>query len=379
MRRAVLSALYGGGATWFCSLDDPQMKELRSILARLHAPDAFPAAMATLARVRGSSYRRPGARLLLTADGARTGAISGGCLEDDVLLRAKAVVAGGEAQVVTYDTTEENDLVWGVGLGCHGVVDVVIERLAAEPGWSECVRAAFARRADAALALGFTGKTLGTRAALAGDGKFFWGELALRAGLEAALAARASHHAEAGGAKVFFEYVPRPTPLVIFGAGDDAQPLCRMAAELGFAVSVLDARAALATRERFPEADAVLTDVPEKLAGRVPLDERTMAVVMTHHYVHDVPLLRALLPSPLAYLGLLGPRQRAEKILGDLAAAGLEITREMRARLRAPVGLDIGATTPESVALAVLAEIQAVLAGRDGRPLRERGGPIHES
>ena len=152
-----------------------------------------------------------------------------------------------------------------------------------------------------------------------------------------------------------------------------------MAAELGFAVSVLDARAAYATRERFPEADAVLADVPEKLAGRVPLDERSVAVVMTHHYVHDVPLLRRLLPQPLAYLGLLGPRQRAEKILGDLAAGGLDITPVMRAQLRAPVGLDLGAESPEAVALAILAEIQAVLAGRDGRPLREREGAIHGS
>jgi xanthine/CO dehydrogenase XdhC/CoxF family maturation factor len=358
------------------------MKELRSILARLRSPAAFPAALATLARARGSSYRRPGARLLLTADGARTGAISGGCLEDDVLLRAKAVAAGGAAQAVTYDTTAENDLVWGVGLGCHGVVDVVVEKITdRSAGWAECVGAAWARREDAAVAVAFhadDAAKLGTRAALAGDGKNFWGDTALRAGLEQALARGASHHAAVGGAEFFFELVARPVPLVIFGAGDDARPLCRMAAELGFAVSVGDARPAHATRERFPEADTVLADGPEMLAGRVALDERTVAVVMTHHYVHDVPLLRALLPRPLAYLGLLGPRQRAEKILADLAADGLAVTPEMRARLRAPVGLDVGATTPETVALAVLAEIQAVLAGRDGRPLRERRGSIHE-
>jgi xanthine dehydrogenase accessory factor len=118
---------------------------------------------------------------------------------------------------------------------------------------------------------------------------------------------------------------------------------------------------------------------PEKLPTNVPADARTAVVVMTHHYVHDVPLLRALLPLPLAYLGLLGPKQRAEKILADLAAGGLVVTSEMRLRLRAPVGLDLGAETPEAVALAMLAEVQAVLAGREGRPLRERSGPIHES
>jgi xanthine/CO dehydrogenase XdhC/CoxF family maturation factor len=109
----------------------------------------------------------------------------------------------------------------------------------------------------------------------------------------------------------------------------------------------------------------------------VPLDHRTVAVVMTHHYRHDLPLLRQLLPQPLAYLGLLGPLQRAERILADLAAEGLEITPAMRARLHAPVGLDLGGKTPESVAVAILAEIESTLAGRAARPLRERKGPIH--
>ncbi len=356
------------------------MKEFRSILARLGRPAATPAALATLARVQGSSYRRPGARLLLAADGTRTGSISGGCLEDDVLLRARAVAAVGAAQSVTYDTTAENDLVWGVGLGCHGVADLVIERLSeASAGWVECVRGAFVRRADAALAIVFQAESpaaLGTRAALTADG-FFWGDRALRAGLQEAVARRASHHAEASGVMVLFEYVARPIPLLIFGAGDDARPLCRVAAELGLAVSVLDPRPAYATKERFPEAEEVLVAVPGKLPAGVQPDGRTAVVVMTHHYVHDVPLLRALLPTPLAYLGLLGPRLRAEKILADLAAEGMAITPGMRARMRAPVGLDLGAETPEAVALAILAEIQAVLTGREARPLCERSGPIH--
>ncbi|MEI6860894.1 MAG: XdhC family protein [Verrucomicrobiota bacterium] len=358
------------------------MKELRSILARLSRPIPAPAVLVTLCRVRGSSYRRPGARLLLAADGVRTGSISGGCLEDDVILRAQAVAAGGPAQAVTYDTTEENDLVWGVGLGCHGIADLVIERLdgGSRPGWAECVLSAFARRSDAALAVAFQGDASavpGTRAALAADGEAFWGDRALRAGLQEAVARHASHHAEVDGAAVFFEYVARPTPLLIFGAGDDAQPLCRMAADLGFVVSVLDPRPAYATKGRFPEAEAVLAAAPEKLARDARPDGRTAAVVMTHHYVHDVPLLRALLPSPLAYLGLLGPKQRAEKILADLVAGGLTLNSAMGERLHAPVGFDLGAETPEAVALAILAEVQAVLAGREGRPLRERSGPIH--
>lgn len=356
------------------------MKELRSILTQLRAPGAAPAALATLCRVRGSSYRRPGARLLLAADGRSTGAISGGCLEDDLLLRAKAVAASGVAQNVTYDTTAENDLVWGVGLGCHGVVDVVIEPLATAPGWAECVSSAFASPYDAAVAVGFAGGSLGTRAALsAGWPGHFRGDEALRAGLQEALKRRSSHYAETAGGMVFYEYLPIPTHLLIFGAGDDAQPLCRMAAELGFVVKVVDPRPAYATKERFPAAEAVFVAKANELAKYMAAPERTAAVVMTHHYVHDVPYLRWLLAQPVAYLGLLGPRQRAEKILADLTAEGLAITPEMRARLRAPVGLDLGAETPEAVALAILAEVQAVIAGRDGRPLGERRGAIHES
>jgi xanthine dehydrogenase accessory factor len=266
--------------------------------------------------------------------------------------------------------------------GCHGVVDLVVEKiLVGGAGWAECVGAAWARRQDAAVAVAFRvndAAALGTRAALAGDGNNFWGDAALRAGLEQALARRGSHHALVGMTEIFFEFLARPVPLVIFGAGDDARPLCRMAAELGYAVSVGDARAAYATRERFPEAERVFAAPADKLADSLALDERTVAVVMTHHYVHDVPLLRALLPQPLAYLGLLGPRQRAEKILGDLAAEGLEISAAMRARLYAPVGLDLGATTPEAVALAVLAEIHATLAHRNAQPLRGRPRPIHD-
>jgi xanthine/CO dehydrogenase XdhC/CoxF family maturation factor len=164
---------------------------------------------------------------------------------------------------------------------------------------------------------------------------------------------------------------------VIFGAGDDAQPLVRFAMALGWQVTVVDPRPALASRERFPEADATINARPEEVPARVALGIDSLAVIMTHHYRHDLPLLRELLPHPLAYLGLLGPRKRAERILSDLAADGFAVTPEMRARLHAPVGLDLGANNAEEVALAILAEMLAVLAGRDAHPLRERNQPIH--
>lgn len=330
------------------------MKELQEILAALDSSPSAGAILATLVKVEGSSYRRPGARLLLTREGRRIGSISGGCLEDDLVAQAKKIQDSGQAITVTYDTTSENDLVWGVGLGCHGIVHVLIEELPPRPAWADVLRENFRQRVPTELAVVWgapAGVRLGT--GLAGNAP---PEPSLR---------------------VFCQTVLPPTPLVIFGAGDDARPLARFAKELGWHVSVVDPRPAFATPARFPEADLTVVARPEEAAVRIPLGPDSVVAVMTHHYLHDVPLLRTLLPLPLAFLGLLGPRQRAERILSDLAAAGLAVTPEMHARLHAPVGLDLGADHPEEVALAILAEMQAVLSGRDGRPLRERNRPIH--
>lgn len=333
------------------------MKDLIAIVHTLLEPGSRVSVLATLTTAEGSSYRRPGARLLITAHGLRIGSISGGCLEDDVLARAARVLATGFAETVVYDTTSENDLVWGVGLGCHGVVRVLIERLPPRPAWAVALAENFTARRSTQLAVVHAADApaqLGTRLA----------------------AASPRGDREAHG--VFLNTVAPPTALVIFGAGDDARPLARFAHELGWEVTVADPRPAFATNDRFPTAVKVIVAPAADLAGGAKLDAGTLAVVMTHHYVHDVPLLRALLPVPLAYLGLLGPKKRAEKIFADLARDGLEITPAMRARLHGPVGLDLGADSPEQVALSIIAEIQATLAGRNARPLRERSTPIHE-
>ncbi len=331
------------------------MKELPAIVRALLAPGAEASVLATLATVEGSSYRRPGARLLVRAGGARLGSISGGCLEEDVIARAAHVLATGRAETVVYDTTSENDLVWGVGLGCHGVVRVVIEKLPPRPAWAVVLADNFAVRRSTALAIVHQADNaglLGTR--LAADGQ------------------------DASASGVFFNTIAPPPALVIFGAGDDAQPLARLAHELGWHVTVADPRPASATADRFPTADALVVGSAADLVARVAPGPDMLAVVMTHHYVHDVPLLRALLARPLAYLGLLGPKKRADKILSDLAGEGIVVTPAQRARLHAPVGLDLGADSPEQVALAIVAEMQATLSGRDARPLRQRTRPIHE-
>jgi xanthine/CO dehydrogenase XdhC/CoxF family maturation factor len=180
-----------------------------------------------------------------------------------------------------------------------------------------------------------------------------------------------------GASGAFIEDVKPPASLAIFGAGDDAQPLARLALELGWKVTVADPRPAMPTEARFPGVCALVLGPAEELVGRAAPPPGSLAVVMTHHYKHDRPLLRHLLPLPLAYVGLLGPKRRADKIMADIAADGLAITSAMRSRLRAPVGLDLGGDGPEEVALSIIAEMTSVLAGRDGRPLRDRDLPIH--
>ncbi len=332
-----------------------RVKDLQAIVAALLAEDSKPSVLATLVSVSGSSYRRPGARLLIAADKGRTGSISGGCLEEDVVARAARVHATGQADAVVYDTTSENDLVWGVGLGCHGIVRVLLEKLPARPPWATVLAENFTRRRPTALAV-----------LHGGDSSPFWGTR---------LAAPGDC---ADPDALFLETVSPPTALTIFGAGDDAQPLARLAKELGWHVTIADPRGAFATASRFPMADAIVASPADQLVARIAPGPDTLAVVMTHHYVHDLPLLRALLDRPLAYLGLLGPRKRADKLCDDLRTAGLTLSAEQRARLHAPVGLDLGADGPEQVALAIVAEMQAVLTGRNARPLRERELPIHD-
>jgi xanthine/CO dehydrogenase XdhC/CoxF family maturation factor len=365
----------------------PEALKARDTLARLPAG----CGLATVAAVEGSSYRRPGARLVLAPDGTRFGSISGGCLEEDLILRLREVMAAGPARTLLYDTTEENDLVWGVGLGCHGKVTLLLERHdGMPPGLAFANDAAGGLRQDTVLASVYAAEDpalLGDRFALSADGRH-WHPAGpepfvarLRDSARDALARRTSAWDTfadlPGRPSVFFEYIAPPPRLVVLGAGDDARPLVRFAADLGWRVTVADPRTAFATPERFPAATGVVATPPSEIATRVAFDAHTFAVIMTHHYVHDLPLLRALLPLDLPYLGLLGPRKRAEKLLADLAAGGFHPTPAQRSTLHAPVGLDLGGDTPEAVALSMLAEMQSVLEGRDAAPLHRRTRPIH--
>ncbi len=332
------------------------MSEIDSILSALAETSSEVAALATLVSVEGSSYRRPGARLLVFSGGRRVGSISGGCLEDDIILRANRVLRSGRPEIVTYDTTGENDIVWGVGLGCRGIVAIFIEPIpVARPRWISVVTENQAARKITRLVVA----------------------------IDEALAERRATYVEndaplaTGATRVFEQLILPPPSLILFGAGDDAQPLVRLAHEVGWHVTVVDSRAAYATAARFPEADAIVVAMSDELGGELKIDGETFAVLMTHRFAEDEKLLRKLLPRPLAYLGVLGPRQRTDRLLAQLAAEGLASNPDTLNKLCAPVGLDLGSTTPETIALSILAELQCSLTGRTPVHLRDRNAPIH--
>ena len=339
------------------------------------------AALATVVSVEGSSYRRPGARMLITENGETTGVLSGGCLERDVCERAQKVVRSGTPVVVRYDTTNKDDIVWGLALGCNGIIDVLIEPAATErvAGVMQLLAECAERDASGAIATVFhvdgdVETTIGARALLYPDGTID-GDFPplIFDDLREATSSCVRRYEVAGGyIDVFIEVVQPRVRLVIFGAGPDVLPIVDLAKMLSWHTTVVDTNARVSSRERFSNADAVLLCRPEDVTSQVSLSERTCVVVMTHNYLHDVELVQQLLPLPLSYLGCLGPRQRTERLLNEASGD----TRYLH-RLHAPVGLDIGAETAEEIALSIVSEIKAVLSQRRGAQLRERVGSIH--
>lgn len=369
------------------------MKGFQDIAAAVEAL-AEPAALATLARVRGSSYRQPGARMVFDRAGIRTGVISAGCLETDILARVQAVLGGQGPHLAAYDMGSDLDLVWGTGMGCQGRADVLLERIepGAAPRWLATAAEMVQDRRSGALATVFAvrgeagGMAAGDHYLLdPGGAGLPPGPGPFAAALGEALAAvrdtgaLATPTLRAGQAEVdlLVEPVLPRFALWIYGAGEHARPIARLASQLGWFVGLVDHRPALATPERFPWADRIVVGHPPEVLAGLPLDRRSAALVVSHVYEKDLRALEALIPAPLAYLGLQGNRQRSRRLLKDLAEAGLDPAGAAMGRLHFPAGLDIGAESPETIALAMLAEAQAALAGRPGGHLRDRAGAIH--
>ncbi len=356
-------------------------RETGQIVARLvrHGRQGRSCALATVVRIEGSAYRRPGAKMLIEDDGTRLGGVSGGCLEEDVRRVGRQVIESGRARLLHYATGEDESKVWGLGLGCNGEVDVLVQPVRPAAATGTWARVLELLEGDAPFALstlaedGGPAGTLVVTASgrLAGELEGADAETTARveASSSAALTLRRSACQAIASHTVFTEVLAPPPKLLVCGAGDDARPLVAFAAAAGFRVCVADPRGAYATAERFPEAHRVLKVHPEE-AQDVPSDRETYAVVMTHSLKRDTAWVKRLHGTAVPYIGLLGPRERTRSIREELGIAGSE-------RIFGPVGLDLGADGPEQVALSIVAELLSVWSGREPRHLRLREEAVH--
>jgi xanthine dehydrogenase accessory factor len=355
------------------------VRDLRDVLAAYDAlcERGEVGVLASVVRTRGSSYRRPGARMLVRPDDSLVGLVAGGCLEGDLAERARRVRSAGAPELVRHDARRPDDVLWGLGLGCAGVVEVLLERVdRACPGPLEWLRHWMEAGEPGAIATGLRGERLGWRAARLGEGRVDSSSGRVPPALVAALAAVLRSERSRTLGDYLVEYVPAPIRLAVFGAGVDAEPIVRAAVELGWQVVVSDHRPAHLKPERFPGARIVLADA-ESAPHAAGVDARTHAVVMTHNLLVDASLLRGLLAAQAAYVGVLGPRQRIEDLLERLRRDGFAPSAASLATLFAPTGLDVGAEAPEEIALSIVSEILAVSRARAGGFLRDRPGPIH--
>ena len=296
--------------------------------------------------------------MLLAGQEWLAGSISGGCLEGDVANSAWEKTAQGPV-LVTYDATSDGDIVWGFGLGCNGLVQVLLERLPPDGGVLNWLARVVEKREPLLLATVISaGERLGS---CFRDPSF---------DLQTELNGSRSKVITLAGETYLLERIEPPRKLYIFGAGHDARPLFDMAKSLGFFVCVVDHRSAYCNLDRFPSADELIV-VAQSEWGCVAIEKGAATVVMTHNYLQDLEILKDLLASEASYIGLLGPRRRTDKMLGELGVVADE-------RIHSPIGLDIGAEGPEQIALATLAEIQADTNGRAGGHLRERTAGLHE-
>jgi xanthine/CO dehydrogenase XdhC/CoxF family maturation factor len=349
-------------------------------------------ALATVVHVEGSSYRRPGARMLVTDDGQLTGAISGGCLEGDALNKALFAINQQQNRLVTYDTTDDDDLQFGVQLGCNGIVHILFEPIDDTKAYHpiRLLRELIGKRRDAVLltlfSLDRSAEQQGTSLLYAEglvhsalpDG---WQGAVMEDVKEAydtnASAFKEFNHGEksSGG---FVEFIPRPPAIVIAGAGNDVLPLVDMLAMLGWHSTVVDGRPHYATARRFRKAEQVLVARPDQVLEQLTTDPQTLFLLMTHNYNYDLTLLKMLLTKGFHYIGILGPKKKLDRMLLELEADGLFLNAEQLATIHSPVGLDIGAETAEEIAVSIVAEIKAVLSRRSGGLLKEKQHPIHD-
>jgi xanthine/CO dehydrogenase XdhC/CoxF family maturation factor len=370
------------------------MKEIRTIIAAYDAVERSEnqAALATVVRVEGSSYRRTGARMLVQDNGTWVGGISGGCLEGDALKQARMAIFKATPTLITYDTTQDDEHQIGVGLGCNGIIDVLFTPLDFSNKnnpvevLKRCVDSP--RKTHTLLTItkiNGEGNDLKTGQAIEyNDEKslsFIQNKELLNSLISNILtqqtkgnSAPISVKVKTGEYSVFIELIPPAIHLVIMGHQYDVFPLSRLTKELGWETTIVAPK----LKVNHKISDLVNKVLPVERFNEIAFDEYTAVVLMSHDYEKDKANLMKVLETNTRYIGMLGPRVRSERVWEEFAAEGFKVADENQERIYAPVGLDIGAVSPEEIALSLISEIRAVFSGRAGGLLRLREEPIHE-
>jgi len=364
----------------------PEADVLDSARELLDGPER--GVLATIIAVDGSAYRRPGAKMVVREDGEGIGHITAGCLEDEVGRLAEEVLEAGEPRVERYDLRPDtDDDVWGLGVGCNGLVTILLEPLdesyravvdAVDEGRNVGVVTVVDAEEDES-AVGARGYYHPEDESFDLD-RAFPGDVAERVRPAVAdLASRGRADSfEIEGYTVFVDGIATPDDLVVVGTGNDVGPVVELGARAGFRVTVAGFRGSNATPERFPEADEVVSTSPARIREKLDLHGDTYVVVATHNFVDDRIAVDELLASPVPYVGLLGPRERFEEMLEEFETEERTFTEDELDRLYTPVGLDLGGGAPYQIALSIVAEVLAVSNDRRPEHLKEREGPIHE-
>ncbi|PRY51584.1 xanthine/CO dehydrogenase XdhC/CoxF family maturation factor [Arcticibacter pallidicorallinus] len=369
------------------------MKEINDIIKAYETASAqrTKTALATVVHMEGSSYRRPGARMLVTETGELTGAISGGCLEGDALRKALLAIHESRNKLVTYDTNNEDDARFGVQLGCNGVIHILFEPInpQAKHNPITLLKKAITERRHSVIVTLFSllnkQNQPGT-SCLLNDNELIINNSTqyknLPPGLsddaQTALTTKLSLVKDYSPDLIgFVEVIEPQIALVIVGAGNDVIPLTQMSQILGWSTTLIDGRHTHANRTRFPNVSKIFVLKPESVLDEVVTDSRTAFVLMTHNYNYDLEVLKQLATVNCAYIGILGPKKKFLRMIDDLADNGLELPETVRDNIYSPVGLDLGAETPEEIALSVVAEIKAAFACRKPIFLRDKEQAIH--
>jgi xanthine dehydrogenase accessory factor len=328
--------------------------------------------------------------MVIPEDGAGVGHITAGCLEDEVQGLASDVLEAGEPRVEHYDLmpeAEEDDDVWGLGVGCNGRIDILLEPL--DETYRPAVDA-FEEGYDVGVLTVTTGTHAGARAYYdpRGEtfdlGEGFDADLAERVrGVSAELTARGKADSvtvevEGESVTVFVDGLTAPSKLVVVGTGHDVGPIAELGAQADFRVSVVGFRGAAAKADRFPAASEVVSTSPARMTDEFDFDANSYVVVATHNFVDDRLAIEALLDTPVPYVGLMGPHERFEEMLDDFEDEGTTFTDAQLDRLYTPVGLDLGGGSPYQIALSIVSEVLAVRNDRQPRHLRTREGTIHD-